>query len=56
MSIGLRNIKDPVELARTIRRRIQGNTKGLGYWAAVDAEFKLPHKKIERWNTLKENG
>jgi len=40
MSKGLRNIKDQVELKRTIERRINNGTKGLGYWAAVDYKAK----------------
>jgi len=31
--------------AEVIARRLKGETKGLGYWAAVDAKNKLPPSK-----------
>lgn len=37
MSKSLRSIKSKDEKIATIVRRLKSNTKGLGYWAAVDA-------------------
>lgn len=47
MTKALRNIKKE-DQQKAIERRIASNTKGLGYWAAVDAK-----KKIEKKNTSK---
>lgn len=48
MTKALRNIKKE-DQQKAIERRIASNTKGLGYWAAVDAK-----KKIEKKNTSKQ--
>lgn len=40
MSKSLRSIKDPIERAKTIERRLAERKMGLGYWAAVDAKKK----------------
>lgn len=37
MSVGLKSI-DKAEKLATINRRLNGNTKGLGYWGAYDAQ------------------
>ena len=38
MSKSLRSIADQKEKLATITRRLREETKGLGYWAAVDAK------------------
>jgi len=40
MTKSLKSIKNKEEKDKTIARRIANNTKGLGYWAAIDARPK----------------
>ena len=40
MSKGLRNIKDPVEKTKVVRRRLTEKKGGLGYLAALDYSNK----------------
>ncbi len=40
MSKGLCNMTLS-DRARAISRRLQGNERGLGYWAAIDAQKKI---------------
>lgn len=44
MAIGLRSLKGS-DLLNAIRRRLEKNTKGLGYWGAYDAQKYIKHQK-----------
>lgn len=41
MTKSLKSIKNGNEKKATIRRRLAGKERGLGYWAAVDAAKKI---------------
>lgn len=43
MSKSLRSMSES-ERKATIARRLSSNTKGLGYWAAVDAQARLTQR------------
>jgi hypothetical protein len=44
MSTGLRNM-NTIEKKEAIARRIKEETKGLGYWGAIDAEHAIATKE-----------
>ena len=46
MSKSLRSMSES-ERRAAIARRLSSNTKGLGYWAAVDAQARLTKRAID---------
>lgn len=47
MAKGLRNMSE-IERREAVRRRLANGTKGLGYWAAVDAQKRIEKAAEEK--------